>query len=247
MKIELVNWERNGYDDSDFYTAIYDTETKCIGAVLVGSTRYAGGFTSAGERVSAGHPAILEAYQALERFIHQKFFDAELLVYNTPDVENLRENMVLETTVPCKMKAKKKDPCKKCNGSGFWQNPNNLNDKRKCFTCDGQGFILTKGEGWVNIPAGTVITVKDWRSFGKFYSNGWNKPCRGNTTVYGTGENGEHLQVSLEKCKVHGPVPKLEDFAEKAHELAKHGQFQHATGVHCAWLTESYVSCPENF
>lgn len=46
MKVALCEWERNGYDDSDFFVAEYDTETQQVTKREIGSTRYAGGMDS---------------------------------------------------------------------------------------------------------------------------------------------------------------------------------------------------------
>ena len=31
------------------------------------------------------------------------------------------------------------EPCSKCSGTGFWQNPYDDGDRRQCFSCDGTG------------------------------------------------------------------------------------------------------------
>ena len=43
MKYALCEWERNGYDDSDFFVAEWDTEERTVTKREIGSTRYAGG------------------------------------------------------------------------------------------------------------------------------------------------------------------------------------------------------------
>lgn len=40
--VKLVEWERNGYDDSDFYMIYLDRETGEVKQIEIGSTRYAG-------------------------------------------------------------------------------------------------------------------------------------------------------------------------------------------------------------
>lgn len=42
MKYLIAEWERNGYHDSDFYVAIWDTDTKKMDSVMYGSTAFAG-------------------------------------------------------------------------------------------------------------------------------------------------------------------------------------------------------------
>ena len=249
MKIELCHWEINGYSDSDWHTAIFDTETQTFSAPLVGSTRFGGGFQRAGEKVAPNHPGILQAYKALEEFILNALYDVNKVVHNSPEPDHLYEGLVLEVNVACKFQAKEHEPCKKCNGTGKWINPKNHTDIRDCFTCSGKGYHEKKKEKieWVYVPVGTHVVVKNWRSFGKFYSNGYNHPDRSNTTVYGVDKDGNHIQVGLKNCKLVGEVPEKESFREKAHKLACDGQFQSATGTRCAWLTEHYAPCPEEF
>ena len=43
MKYLLNWWERNGYDDSDWYAAWYNSDTNSIEVEEIGSTRYGGG------------------------------------------------------------------------------------------------------------------------------------------------------------------------------------------------------------
>jgi len=249
MLIELCHWEINGYSDSDWHTAVFDTETGFFSAPLVRSTRHAGGFQKAGEKVAAGHPGILQAYKALEEFIINSIYNLNKHNHESPEPDHLFEGLVLEVNIACKFQLKDREPCKKCDGSGKWINPKNHMDIRECFTCSGKGYLEKKRDKieWVHIPVGTQIIVKNWKSFGKFYAKGYNRPDRSNTTVYGVDKDGNHIQVGLKNCKLAGKVPEKESFRKQAHRLACEGQFQAATGIKCAWLTEHYAPCPEEF
>lgn len=57
-------WEYNGYDDSDFYVVVYDTETRELSRELTGSTRYAGGFKKFPELPEEHRAAYLECLEA---------------------------------------------------------------------------------------------------------------------------------------------------------------------------------------
>lgn len=244
-RIQLCHWEQNGYSDSDFYTAWWDSETDTIGSTMVWSTRFAGGTSEDfGVRVDASDPILVKAYEALEKYIRRALVADYIRRHNEPDVEDLRVGMTCETTRKVKC-ANRSDSCPKCNGTGHWVNPRNSADKRKCFGCGGKG--ANKSGGWLQIPAGTVIIVDSWESYGKFYANGYNKRDRGNTTVTGKLVNGTVVTVKLENLKQAGDPPMEEDFREKAHSLACNGQFQAATGVKCAWLSEHFAPCPQAF
>jgi hypothetical protein len=247
MKIQLCHWEQNGYSDSDFYTAWYDSETDTIHADCVWTTRgvMTGDPTDkVGVRVNADDPILVKAYEYLEKYIRGALVADYTRRHMEPDVEDLRVGMTCEVTRKVKC-ANRADKCPKCNGTGHWVNPKNSADKRECFGCKGRG--ANKSGGWLQIPAGTVVIVDSWESFGKFYRNGYNRPNRGNTTVSGKLVNGTVVTVKLENLKQAGEAPKEADFREKAHALACAGQFQAATGVKCAWLSEHYAPCPQSF
>lgn len=247
MRIQLCHWEQNGHSDSDFYTAWYDSETDTIGADCVWTTRgvMTGDHTDkVGIRVDASDPLLVKAYEALEKYIRKALTGDSILRYMEPDVEDLQVGLTCETTRKVKCAARA-DNCPKCSGTGFWVNPKNSSDKRECFGCKGRG--ANKSGGWLQIPAGTVVIVNAWDSYGKFYSNGYNRPNRNNTTVTGRLVNGTVVTVKLANLKKAGEPPMEEDFREKAHALACNGQFQAATGVKCAWLSEHYAPCPQSF
>ena len=48
MKHALVEFEKNGYEDSDFFMVFFDSEKGTIGAQEIGSTRHAGGIDRKG-------------------------------------------------------------------------------------------------------------------------------------------------------------------------------------------------------
>lgn len=247
MRIQLCHWEQNGYNDSDFYTAWYDSETDTIGADCVWTTRgvMTGDHTDkVGIRVDASDPLLVKAYEALEKYIRKALTGDSILRYMEPDVEDLQVGLTCETTRKVKCAARA-DNCPKCSGTGFWVNPKNSADKRECFGCKGRG--ANKSGGWLQIPAGTVVIVNAWDSYGKFWARGYNRPNRDNTTVTGRLVNGTVVTVKLANLKKAGEPPMEEDFREKAHALACNGQFQAATGVKCAWLSEHYAPCPQSF
>ena len=163
-------------------------------------------------------------------------------------VADLFVGLSLVTTSEIKNQVKIKEDCRKCNGSGKWVNPRNSADKRDCFTCKGTGKFsigTSKNEAgkiqYNKITAGTEGTVVEWRSFGKFYANGYNKPDRSNTTVTLKRADGSLFNASLGKCKCARDYTLPSVLREKANEASYRYSFQDATGVRCAWLSTDYV------
>lgn len=241
---KLCDWEQNGYHDSYFKAAMYDSTADKIVGVETGATAYAGG-RGLPEPAPEGE-TLVKAYKCLERHIRGVLFQQALRKHSEPD--DLQVGMILETTGKVKCAKRSREDCRKCNGTGHWVNPNRPTDKRKCFSCHGKGYRAEtiKGE-WVRLDASTPIIVDDWKAYGKFYANGYNRPGRSNTTVTGHLADGTVVTVKLEKLQVAGEPPVESMFRAKAHELACEGQFQAATGMKCAWLTTHFAPCPEVF
>lgn len=252
MLYKLCDWEQNGYHDSYFKAALFNSETQEIVGVETGATAYAGG-RGLPEPAATG-PVLISAYVALENHIRVKLYQEALTKHSEPDLESLQVGMILETTGKIRCARRTKEECRKCSGSGHWINPNRSSDKRKCFACEGKGFHVSKGVKdengkavWVHVPKGEPVIVDSWKSYGTFYKNGYNQPNRGNTTITGHLADGTPVTVKLEKLRVCGDLPTESMFRRKAHELACHGQFQSATGIKCAWLSTHFAPCPDSF
>lgn len=263
MVLYLLNdWERNGYNDSDFYAAYYDSEKNEIHATEYGSTRCAAptmiGIDKDG--VSSvtvnGQPLVLPTVEAIEAarkvladYYFQRATKLDKLIVDEPNVEDLSVGLSMVTTGSVRNQVKATEPCRKCSGSGFWVNPRNASDKRECFTCKGSGQFATgpaKGSDgkvvWSKIEAGTQGTVVDHMAYGKFYTNGYNKPDRFNTTVTLKRADGSTFKVKLEKLKCAREYASPEKLRAQAERSSYGYQFQDATGCRCAWLTKNYVA-----
>jgi len=78
MKHALVEYERNGYNDSDFFAIWFDDATGELGQTEIGSTRYAGGAGYEGISTAPASSVILErARKALAALILSQITAAE--------------------------------------------------------------------------------------------------------------------------------------------------------------------------
>lgn len=245
---KLVEWEQNGYHDSYFKAAMYDSDADAIIGVETGATAYAGG-RGLPEPAPEGEVAV-KAYRRLERHIREVLLRQAVAVHETPEPDDLNQGCQLVLTEQHRTAKRNTVKCPKCGGSGSWTNPRNSSDKRDCFGCQGRGKKEEKQKGKGStfvIPAGTVVVVESWKSHGQFYDKGYNQPNRGNTSVFGRLLDGTPVNVSLNKCRKVGATPVEDSFRVKAHQLACEGQFQAATGLKCAWLSKRFVECPAEF
>lgn len=69
MKYKLCDWEENGYDDSDGYTAYWDSDTQTVGKDYTWSTRFA----STGDREQYEYPT-LEVVEAACQWLADYIF-----------------------------------------------------------------------------------------------------------------------------------------------------------------------------
>ena len=260
-KFLLTDWEINGYDDSDFMCSYYDAETNTIGFHCYGSTRYPSptiighhnDFTST---VKVGDeyllfpiaPMVERARVVLEETIFQKLVASDKRLVDEPDVDDLREGIEVRLLEKARMQVRESAPCMKCNGSGKWINPRNTNDKRDCFACKGSGQHVgqkVKGEDgkqvWDELPVGLSGTVVDWKSFGQFYANGYNKPNRHNTTVQFRVSGGKVVRAGLSKLRLHRDYQSPESLRKKAIDLSYGYQFS-ALYPRFAWDTHNFAA-----
>lgn len=154
-------WENNGYDDSDFFRVVYYPEENKLDRMLVGSTRFAGGFRNPPEL-----PAELEAafIACLEATWFARMTAMEAHTIEHPAIRHLSQGtkVFLTAEVRNRPRAAVEVDCFKCAGRGHWQNPRNPNDRRPCFGCNGTGktkrSAATKGK-MVVFPVGTTAEV----------------------------------------------------------------------------------------
>lgn len=105
-----------------------------------------------------------------------------------PEPGHLQSNILVRTNRAIRCQKREQETCNRCQ-DGFWVNPKDNLDKRTCFSCHGAGLILknkVKQDNkilWDHMEQGTEGKVISWNSYGKFYSRGYNRPNRNNTTV----------------------------------------------------------------
>jgi hypothetical protein len=245
-KLALCEWEINGYHDSDWMVATFDTETSEFGSRLVNSTRFGGGFEYEDlVKPDQADPAhILLAFECLQA----KFFDQlraeEFRRINNPQPSELKAGMGMVLAKACKHRAMVK--CEKCDGSGEWVNPKRDGDIRACFGCHGTGHTPGgKSAPWVKLEAGKRMVLKDWKSWGQFYRNGYNQPHGGNTTCMLVSEYGGH-KVKLDNLALDIEPLSDHDMMVRAHRKACTGRFDLVSGAKTTWLDWS-VKPPEAF
>ena len=185
----------------------------------------------------------------LEEHIFQRLTKVDKRTVDEPDVSDLHEGLEVRLLADCKMQLNTTEPCQKCSGSGKWINPRNPADKRHCFGCKGTGEHVT---GKAKDANGKLVYAKlkkdahgkvvDWKSFGQFYSRGYNQPSRFNTSVQFRLESGEGARASLEKMRLHRDYAAAETLRAKARDLSFNYQFSAASGAKFAWDTHNFAA-----
>lgn len=186
---KMCEWEYNGRDDSDWYAVVYDDERDELYRVETGTTRFADAL-HVGPPMSAPTAEIMEkAKLANQKQSLTGLVEREIRRVMEP-YEELVKGIKVKMISEAKIMEKDTVACQKCNGSGAWVNPRNDADKRACFGCSGVGQIeLGKSKDqsgkqkWIRLNKGMVGEVLDFKVWGTFYRNGYNRPNRDNTRV----------------------------------------------------------------
>jgi hypothetical protein len=243
---KMYEWEHNGRDDSDWYAVYYDDVKDEVARGEIGTTRFANALPSSppsihrhenGQWVSytlqenAPPDVIEKARAALARDqIYGMIDHAEKNRHELyPPVDVLKEKMELKLVEShrCQRKVVEKTACTKCvDTPGKWVNPKRSGDVRNCFGCEGKGYttrqVVKKPIEWLKFEPGTQGTVVNWRSFGKFYRNGYNQPDGNNTTVYMRINNIEQdVAIPLFKLRITEERWTEEQMRAKAIEYSK--------------------------
>jgi len=200
----------------------------------------------------------LEAVEGARKLLEEKAFQSLTAVdkrlRDEPYPSDLSKGMLLRLTAGVRNQITPTEPCKKCNGTGKWENPRNPADKRECFACHGQGTHKMRGEDgralkvkdakgklvYDIIPTDTVGEVVDWGSFGTFYRNGYNEPNRENTSVQLRTSEGRVFRATLAKCRQDRDYATPAALRKRAVELSYNYHWPACSGSKCAWLTRNF-------
>jgi len=232
---KLDEWEHNGRDDSDWYAVVYDDEKDDVYRVETGTTRAANALNIGPKMQEPTEEVLKKAEIAYARKLVPVVKTQEESRILFPDPTKLPKGLELRTTRRIRFQKREyvHSECKKCGGTGKWVNPFSQKDVRNCFNCNGTGQYaksvgVTDKNGkkvWVYIQPGTVVKVRDSKSYGTFYRNGYNKPNGWNTTVSFTLPDGSEGRAKLEALRLNEPLPTDEWAEEKAMKLAKTRNF----------------------
>ncbi len=152
----LETRERNYHDDSDFYALVWDDSEQRVRSIDYATTR---GWTYPNSATVDATPEILAKVEAWSLEQARKAMAARI---ESPRPEDLTSGIECELKKACNTRAAASEPCRKCSGLGYWQNPKRTNDRRPCFGCNGSGsrkIAAPKGTPMVKHPAGKRGTV----------------------------------------------------------------------------------------
>lgn len=223
-------WEHNGYDDSDFYRAMYDPNKGTLDKVMTWTTRAGcGSFAVVTKEYAHKHGLagyINHAYNpATKQYDLENGIQVSLPVYwfvepkDTPErVWQQAEQLLAEQIFQCLRLAEHRDILQ----------PTNAIPGDTLQLLEAHRSIKTKQ----TLPVGTKIRVNDVQCFGTFYRNGYNQPGRHNRSVIGTivGQPEKLVRVPLEKCRMDKEPMSDAELRARAVELAKNRRFNQCWG-----------------
>lgn len=102
-------------------------------------------------------------------------------------------------------------------------------------------MVKVKGE-WKRFPAGTTGKVIDSRAFGQFYAKGYNRPGRGNTTVYCRLADGSEMKAPLEKLRLARDPMSDDELHARADALSYGMECKSLLTGHGGWWSENNAS-----
>lgn len=225
-----AEWEHNGYDDSDFYRAMFDWHTGELKKVETHSTRYGCGYFAVVTKEYAQRNKLYgyvnHAYNpATQKFDIENGIQVGLPVqwFVTPSAvpESVlsRAEAALAELIYRQLRA--------ADDRDIFE-PQNAERGQVLRLTEPHNSRKTKQ----TLPAGTKIRVNDCSAFGTFYRNGYNHPSRENRSVIGTvlGHPETLLRVPLAKCRLDKePLSDLE-LRQRAAELARNRRFEQCWG-----------------
>jgi len=258
-KYILTDFELNGYNDSDFVCSYYDDVANEIAYHEYGSTRFPSpsniSFTNGISSVIVDdEPLLWPTAEIVEkaRLVLAKRILARIVMHEAnkviePQTSDFSVGLRVRLNSDCKMQETIEEDCRKCSGTGKWVNPKNAEDKRDCFSCNGSGKHFAGKAKDVNgkqlykhLPYGLSGTVVDWKFFGTFYSNGYNKQSRDNTTVQFRTNSGELVRASLSKLRLDREVTDSIELEKQAYNASYSYNFSQFY-PHFAWDTTNFA------
>lgn len=224
-------WEHSRYDDSDFYTVVYDSEKDECRRYETWTTRFPSGSSPLPQLTPEIAP---KALSALARVYQERLTRRITRQITEPEPSELKQGMRVRfsTDHRCMRKDKTiaREECSKCGGSGKWTNPYKPSDVRQCFACTGEGErnrtkrVRAKdadgSQAWESIKTGACGEIIAWTTFGTFYRNGHNRPNRSNTTVYVRLDDGREVQAPLAKLQEDREIPPGDKIRAMAEDYA---------------------------
>lgn len=223
-------WEHSGYDDSDFYRAMYDPNKGTLEKVETHSTRYGCGYFAVVTKEYAQKHGlngyINHAYNpATGRYDVENGIQVSLPVTWFVDPKQVpervwqqAEQLLAEQIFQLIRSAEHRDVLQ----------PSNAKAGDRLRLSEAHRSVKTKQ----TLPVGTRIRVNEVQCFGTFYRNGYNQPGRHNRSVIGTviGQPDKLVRVPLDKCQLDKePMPDGE-LRARAAELAKNRRFNQCWG-----------------
>lgn len=223
-------WEHNGYNDSDFYRAMFDWHTGELKKVETHSTRY-----------GCGYFAVVTKEYAKRN----KLFGYINHAYNPAtgqyDLENgIQVGLPVSNFVdPKQAPAIVLDLAEKALADQIFRLLRYSEENQIMKPQDakrGDTLRLTEAHNsrktGQKLPVGTVIRVNDCEAFGTFYRNGYNHPSRSNRSVIGTvlGHPETLVRVPLAKCRLDRELTSDSELRQRAAELAHNRRFEQTWG-----------------
>ena len=239
----LSEWEINGYHDSDFEAAVWDTEKDCVRRIEIGSTRYAGGRGYDGIETDIPDDILDKSIDWLaETFFYYMRLSEDSRVLEPNEIEKGQRVRLLKDK---RNKAKVADTsdCWSCNGTGEWVNPRNDEDVRDCFKCNGTGehvryVAAPKVDGkvqWERFSAGDAGVVQWAGTFNQIYQRGYNQYGRSTISTRVLMDDGRIMNADLRDLRLDEEPATDEELQERAVRRAQGCKFGAVLNPRYAW------------
>jgi len=247
----LSEWEINGYSDSDFEGAVWDTEANSVKRIMLGTTRFAAPITYDGITVGdIPEDIIVKALSWLSDAIYHDMWHHEHNKIACPNDVRPGDRVVLQEDRRNHKKVSIETACHKCEGTGAWVNPHNTEDVRECFACDGKGVHISfekapKVDGklqWDTFKAGDAGIVTWVGTFRQIWHNGgYNRRDRHTLSVRVLMDDGRLMNCMLDQLSLEHEPDSDNVLRERANSLALKCQFGKALNPRHAWDTRNYL------